>query len=444
VNPFIRRAGVLLAWPAACVAQDTEPQVRHLGVVVVTGYRASSLPSQIPTTVESIDAAQIEASINATDSEDALKYFPSLLVRKRYIGDYNHAVLSTRASGTGNSARSMVYADGILLSNLLGNGASFAPRWGLVTPEEIERVDVLYGPFSAAYPGNSAGAVVDYLTRMPTRFEAHAKLGVFSQPFELYNTRDTYTGWQGSASMGSREGGLSWWLNLNRLDSEGHPLSFSTRTTPAAGAVPDTDRSGKPWYITGTGTQYRTVQDHLKLKLAQDLTSTLRASYTLGVWRNDAQGRSESYVDPVQNGVTNLDDLAHVMRALSLKSRTRGAFDGELAASSYRYARDRAARGAASGGAGTLADQAGTGWDTLALRGTWRRGAHMVSKTATGSAPPSAPWTTGWRSATRWSAPASTATRGFNRPTCKTRGASPRAGWRCSACAASAGRPAAG
>ena len=101
-------------------------------------------------------------------------------MRKRYIGDYNHAILSSRASGTGNSARSAVYADGILLSNYLGNGVgglSFPPRWGLVTPEEIERVDVMYGPFSAAYPGNSVGAVVDYVTRMPTRFEAHGKVG---------------------------------------------------------------------------------------------------------------------------------------------------------------------------------------------------------------------------------------------------------------------------
>ena len=96
-------------------------------------------------------------------------------MRKRYVGDYDHAVLATRASGTGNSARSLVYADGILLSNLLGNGATFTPRWGLVTPEEIERVDVLYGPFSAAFPGNSVGAVVDYVTRMPDELEMHAE-----------------------------------------------------------------------------------------------------------------------------------------------------------------------------------------------------------------------------------------------------------------------------
>ncbi|HEX3138434.1 MAG TPA: Plug domain-containing protein, partial [Rhizobacter sp.] len=219
----------MLALPHAAVAQDAEPPVKQLGVVVVTASRASSLPSQIPTTVESIDAEQINATLNATDSEDALKYFPSLLVRKRYIGDYNHAVLSTRASGTGNSARSLVYADGILLSNLLGNGAGFAPRWGMVTPEEVERVDVLYGPFSAAYPGNSVGAVVEYLTRMPTQFEAHAKVGAFTQPFELYNTRSTYSGWQSSASLGSAEGGLSWWLNVNRLDSGSQPLVLTTQ-----------------------------------------------------------------------------------------------------------------------------------------------------------------------------------------------------------------------
>ncbi len=86
---------------------------KTLGVVTITGGQPTSLPTQIPTTMEGITRAQIEQSINATDSEDALKYFPSLLVRKRYIGDYNHAILSSRASGTGNSARSAVYADGM-------------------------------------------------------------------------------------------------------------------------------------------------------------------------------------------------------------------------------------------------------------------------------------------------------------------------------------------
>ena len=160
-------AGVVTAGSAtAQSAFALDSPVKHLGVVAVSSGQPISLPTQIPTTIEGVTREQIAQTINATDSEDALKYLPSLLVRKRYIGDYNHAVLSSRASGTGNSARSMVYADGMLLSNYLGNGAAYAPRWGLVTPEEIERVDVLYGPFSAAYAGNSVGAVVDYVTHM--------------------------------------------------------------------------------------------------------------------------------------------------------------------------------------------------------------------------------------------------------------------------------------
>ena len=46
-------------------------------------------------------------------------------------------------------------------------------RWAMVTPEVIDRVDVLYGPFSAAYPGNAVSAVADFVTRQPQRFEAH-------------------------------------------------------------------------------------------------------------------------------------------------------------------------------------------------------------------------------------------------------------------------------
>ncbi|MEP6721908.1 MAG: Plug domain-containing protein, partial [Variovorax sp.] len=139
-----------IALSAPTWAQDVDGSTRTLGTITVTGGRPTSLPTQIPTTIEGTTREQIEATVNATDAEDTLKYLPSLVVRKRYIGDYNHAVLATRASGTGNSARSMVYADGIPLSNLLGNGATFAPRWGMVSPEEIERVDVMYGPFSAA------------------------------------------------------------------------------------------------------------------------------------------------------------------------------------------------------------------------------------------------------------------------------------------------------
>ena len=418
---------IALAWPFAAHAQANPTSIgndadaaptKELGVVSVSASRPTSLPTQIPTTMHSITREDIAHSINATDSQDALKYFPSLLVRKRYIGDYNHAILSSRASGTGNSARSAVYADGILLSNYLGNGVgglSFPPRWGLVTPEEIDRVDVMYGPFSAAYPGNSAGAVVDYVTRMPKKLEAHVKVGYVSQPFELYGTRSTYRAWQSSASLGSREGGWSWWLNVNRTDSQGQPQTFATRLlsngaannngTVVTGAALDADNQNRPWYVVGSGTQYNTTQDHIKVKLAYDVNASLRASYVLGLWQNESEGNSVSYLrnaagQPVTSGAININGrsftgnqalsgsdfpvtrerLLHAIHGFSLKQNTRGTFDWEVAASLYDYVRDDKRQNASSntqpnaltGGAGTLADGSGTGWHNLALKGTWR------------------------------------------------------------------------
>jgi len=418
----------LLSLPAlaqqAAPGNDGAPErLKSLGIVTVSGGQPTSLPTQIPTTIEGMTREDVETRINATDSEDALKYLPSLLVRKRYIGDYNHAILSTRASGTGNSARSAVYADGILLSNYLGNGiangSNYAPRWGMVSPEEIERVDVMYGPFSAAYPGNSAGAVVDYVTRMPQKFEAHVSAGYSSQPNRLYGPRQTFDGWQTGASLGSRAGDWSWWLSVNRTDSEGQPLTFTTATlasgvpggagTPVTGGVPGRNTLNQPWTILGAGTQYHTVQDQAKLKLAYDFSPTVRAVYTLGWWQNAGQGRSQSYLadaggQPVYSGPVNIggrtytlsptafpltnDAQTHVMHGLSVKSRTQGVFDWELAASLFDYAKDQqraptvALPLAATGGAGTLQDQDGTGWRTLAAKGTWRpdgmAGAHIV------------------------------------------------------------------
>ncbi len=416
---FLRRLAlaVLTTVTSAARADHTEPPVKTLGVITVTGNAPSSLPTQIPTTMEGVTQEQIETTINATDSEDALKSLPSLSIRKRYIGDYNHAVLASRASGANNSARSAVYADGILLSNFLGNGATFAPRWAMVTPEEIERVDVMYGPFSAAYPGNAVGAVVDYVTRMPKKFEAHVKTSAFTQAFDLYNTHDRYAGTQASASLGNRSGDGSWWFNVNHTDSTGQPLVIVSKPvnasapagTAVTGAVLDKDRTNQNIFILGTGTQYHTLQDHAKIKLAWDITPTVRASYLLGVWQNDAKGRSQSYLrdsagNPIYSGTVNIngnaysiaatdfgvtnEDLMHVMHGLSLKSNTRGVFDWEIAASRYDYSKDQLRTatttqpGALSGGAGTITDQHGTGWNTLALKGTWRpassAGAHII------------------------------------------------------------------
>jgi iron complex outermembrane receptor protein len=154
------------------------------------------------------------------------------------------------------------------------------------------------------------------------------------------------------------------------------------------------------------------VQDHVKAKLAYDFSPTVRATYTLGVWQNTSEGRPQSYLrdaagQTVTSGAVHIDGrsytaltgadlpltnekLTHTLQGISVKSRSLGIFDWEVAASRYDYGSDTKRQNAASnplpnaatGGAGTIADGSGTGWHNLALRGTWRpqgpKGAHVV------------------------------------------------------------------
>ncbi len=405
---------VAAALTAACLASaahaaDAEQEI------VVTARREATI-ERAPSTAESVDAARIDATVNAVNTEDTLKYLPSLFVRKRHIGD-TQAPLATRTSGVGASARSLIYADGVLLSALIGNNNSTAsPRWGMVSPEEIAHVDVLYGPFAAAYPGNSIGAVVNIQTRLPEHLEATATLGTSVQHFSQYATKGDYPAYQGTATAGDRMGRFAWFASYNHVDSKSQPIAYVTAVRPATasaagapttGAFDDVNRTGAPIAVIGAGGLEHQRQDNLKLKLAFDLTPTVQVSYLGGLFANDTDSHAETYLTsaagaPVYSGSLNLGGYAyniaasafsnnvyrfderHWMHALSAKG-SGAAFDWQVIGSLYDYDRDvqriptTALPGAAAGGAGTITRLDGTGWRTLDGKGVWRTATQAVS-----------------------------------------------------------------
>ena len=355
-------------------AADTD-KVQQLEEVTVTGDKneISAVPANLPATSAGVTAKQIEQSINAVTSAETVKYLPGIVVRERYIGDRN-GIISTRTTGTVSSAQSMVYADDLLLSNFLGNSYSYPPRWGMVSPDEIARVDVIYGPFSALYPGNSMGGVVLMTTRMPEKFEAHAKLDIFQEGFKLYGTDEVNSGLHGSASLGSKFGDWSFWVSADHLDTHGQPMSFGTvkaggaGTTPVAGQYNDVDQAGNPRMITGAYSIDHSVQDNGKFKLAYDFAPAVRATYTLGTWQLNSDTGVESYLrdaagNPFYNGSVSINgqpytisslspghsESVHMMQGLSVKSSTGGVWDWEVAASTYDYNKDISRSAANSG-----------------------------------------------------------------------------------------------
>lgn len=365
-----------------------------------------------PAAVETYNKQQIQDTVNATTSQQALKYLPSFQVRERYIGDRNGPI-ATRTTGTLSSAQTLLYADGILLSNLLGNSFSFAPRWGMVSPEEIDSVSILYGPFSALYAGNSLGGVISLNTRMPTQFEAHASAQAFAQDFELYGTDKTFKGNHETFSVGNKINDFSFFASIDRLESEGQPMQFANSIAPGTaagartvvtGAFRDKDQSNNNRVVFGATGIDKSEQVNAKIKASYDISPTINAAYTLGVWDLDSRTDVESYIkdaagNDVYNGRITLGgqnfdvggfnnpaevEAFHVMQALDVKSNTKGFFDWQVTLSDYDYQKDKnsvsnvSATGSTATGnpytnrIGRVTDLAGTGWTALDVRGTIR------------------------------------------------------------------------
>src|ERR1700761_1567570 len=216
-----------------------ESDVTSLGAVKVTAATQKLAAPGFPATLASVPAERVEATVNAVDVEDAAKYLPSIFIRKRNYGD-TQPVIATRNWGLNSSARTLVFVDDIPISALIANNNTLgAPRWGMVSPEQIERIDMLYGPYSSEYSGNSMGGVMKIITRSPQVTELTFEQTGAMQSFSLYDTDNHYTTSQTSATAGGRAGNLSWFLGGNFQSSFSQPLSFVT-----AASVPSNTTGG--------------------------------------------------------------------------------------------------------------------------------------------------------------------------------------------------------
>jgi len=382
-----------------------------LETVIVTGERTEA---DQPDRVETVTQAQAQQDINVVDTEDMLQDLPSIFVRKRHFGDTQDPV-ATRTSGVGESARNLIYVDGIEVSTPIGNNnsATGSPHFGIAAPEDVSSIDVLYGPFAAEYAGNSIGAVINITTKMPDHFEIYADALGAVQDFSLYSTNMAPETSQLSGGIGDKEGNFSWRLSANHLDSNAQPLSLVTLSQPAitstagtvvTGGIPGLARTGTPIDIVGVGDIEHQVQDTDTLKLAYDFDNGWEVAYTASLFHQFDDSITETYLrdplgNPVYTGSVNSngynDNIApssfsgnmydweqtHLAQGLSLKSEEKGDLQWEIVASDYAYLTDNehiptaALPGAlpgGTGGGGTNTSMNGTGWYTVDAKGVWR------------------------------------------------------------------------
>ncbi len=395
---------------AATDTADIDSSPDTVSSITVTAPSSIANLADAPNTISTVTADQLDKAVNVVTPEDALRYVPNVLIRQRHIGD-TQSPITSRTSGVGASARTLLFVDGILISALIGNNnTSASPKWGLITPDAIERVDVLNGPFSAAYAGNSIGSVVAFVTRMPDRLEAHAELQGARQSFSKYGDHADYGTARFAADVGDRAGPVAFRLSYNHLDSHAQPLTYvtaivpgatSTTGAPTTGAFNDANRTSQPIQVLGSSGLEHQVQDNASGRVTWDLTPTLTAAYTFGLFLNNDRSTVNSYLRdstgaPVYAGALNIAGRAYNIAAsgfdggvyhldetelaqgLSLSSHTGGVFDYDLTLTGFDYLKSHqrtpttALPAAFSGGAGSDAELDGTGWVTFDADGRWR------------------------------------------------------------------------
>jgi iron complex outermembrane receptor protein len=402
--------------PVGACSADQQPAT--VESVIVTAPSQISNLSDVPNTTSTVTAEMIERTISVVTPEDTLRYVPNVLIRQRHIGD-TQSPITTRTSGVGASARTLIYVDGMLISSLIGNNnTSASPKWGLISPNAVERVDVLNGPFAAAFAGNSIGSVITFTTRTPNQFEGHLEAQAGQQSFSKYGDDDHYETYRVAGDIGDRFGPFAFRLSYNHLDSHSQPLTYVTATvptttstagTPVTGGFDDANRTGAAIKVLGSSGLEHQVQDNASGRFTYDVTPSMTLAYTFGLFANDDDATVNSYLrtaagtpaysgalniggrlynlapSAFSNGVYRFDEL-QLAQGLSLSSHTGGVFDFDVTATTFDYLKSRqriagtALPAAFTGGPGTVADLDGTGWYTIDANGKWRpNDAHTVT-----------------------------------------------------------------
>ena len=293
-------------------AMDPDPS----DAVVVTATRSPTTALAVPASVSVVGESALRQR-NALRLGDVLADVPGLYARGPAMGasfpGSGTSVLSLR--GIPRTPRTLVMIDGHPLNNALSGGVNVAA----IPLNAIERVEVVRGPYSALYGGNSMG-VVNFISAGPdaplTEFRAGA--GSLGQRSIGLVHRKRY------------ETGLGITLSGGYHDSDGYPDSDYAIKQPVSGAggtavtgarattMPD----GTPAYWVGLKGARPWTQSNAQISLHYSPAPSTHlsagfalAQYAVGYARPDSFLRNASGA-PVSSGNVSFADGA--TRRLSL------------------------------------------------------------------------------------------------------------------------------
>jgi len=235
--------------------------------VVVTATREGIAVTEAPASVTIIDEEQIEQR-RAARIGDVLGEVPGLYVRSNtrsaQFPSSGQASISIR--GVPRTTRTLVMIDGQPINNALSGGINVSS----IMLDNVHRVEIVRGPYSALYGGNAMGGVINILTKTPDKREIQGKIEA--------GFGDVASS-AGSVVFRDRlDNGFAWSLALGYRASDGwhdsdyvvKAFSAGVGTIPVIGARPTTTPDNRPAAWVGVKGDRPWDQRNAELKMSHD------------------------------------------------------------------------------------------------------------------------------------------------------------------------------
>ncbi len=260
-----------------CFAKENNAKdaTQELPEVVVTATRTETPITEVPGSVTVITKKDIEIK-NPKTIDEALNDIPGVMVKR------GKGLMDTLARitlrGIPGQQRTLIMMDGIVLNTPYYGGVKIAGFF----PENLEKIEVVKGPFSSLYGGYAMGGVVNFITRMPEKREFTLKSG-YGSSFDRGEAMDDLRRFY--ISFGDKIANkFSFFISYGRHDTNGYPTNPVIRkSAPPAGIlgyVNSYDKYGNPVYIYGDKGDNTWWDDGITVKAQYDFSKDTKLRLT--------------------------------------------------------------------------------------------------------------------------------------------------------------------
>lgn len=189
------------------------------------------------------------------------------------------SIASVSMRGISGQQRNLIMLNGVILNDAYSGGVP----WGAYSPEDIDKIEVVEGPFSSLYGGYAMGGVVNLITKLPQKRELTLKTGYGSSwdRGDAFDDLRTYY-----VSYGDRyKDRFSLFLSYGFKTTEGYPAALNLQgSVPPAGVTGyrlSKTPKGEPRYLIGDTGDNRWWNDSLTLRGGYEISQDSAIEFML-------------------------------------------------------------------------------------------------------------------------------------------------------------------